>query len=87
VLLCPLTHSISYDTILIGNFFAYPEFRRKFGQDYGGDVGWEVSAAWQTGLNMASTVGGIFGMLGLAVSLNGLRPCGCANIKLLKADL
>ncbi|KAL2291397.1 hypothetical protein FJTKL_12803 [Diaporthe vaccinii] len=52
-----------YDTILMGNFFAYPEFQRKFGSWYGGDVGWQVSGAWQTGLSMGSTVGGIFGGL------------------------
>lgn len=50
-----------YDTILMANFFAYPEFQKKYGQDYGGDIGWQVSAPWQTGLNMASTVGCIFG--------------------------
>jgi SP family general alpha glucoside:H+ symporter-like MFS transporter len=50
-----------YDTILMGNFFGYPTFQKKFGSDYGGDIGWQVSAPWQTGLNMASTVGCIFG--------------------------
>lgn len=50
-----------YDTILMGNFFAYPSFQQKFGQNYGGDIGWQVSAPWQTGLGMASTVGCIFG--------------------------
>lgn len=52
-----------YDLILISNFFAYPAFQRKFGHYYGGDIGWEVSGPWQTGLIMASTVGTIFGML------------------------
>ena len=52
----------SYDTILIGNFFAYPEFAKKFGDYYEDTDDWQVSAPWQTGLNMASTVGGIFGM-------------------------
>ncbi|KXG51983.1 General substrate transporter [Penicillium griseofulvum] len=50
-----------YDTILMGNFWGYPSFNKKYGQDYGGDIGWQVSAAWQTGLSMASTVGCIFG--------------------------
>lgn len=50
-----------YDTILMWNFFAYPSFQKKYGQDYGGDIGWQVPAPWQTGLNMASTVGCIFG--------------------------
>lgn len=50
-----------YDTILMGNFFAYPTFTHKYGQDYGGKTGWQVSAPWQSGLNMASTVGAVFG--------------------------
>lgn len=53
-----------YDTILMGNFFGYPTFRQKFGQYYDYDnIGWQVSAPWQTGLNMGSTVGAIFGEL------------------------
>lgn len=51
-----------YDAILIGNFFGYPQFAKKYGHDYGGSVGYQVSAAWQTGLLMASTVGTVFGM-------------------------
>ncbi|CAG8944419.1 unnamed protein product [Penicillium salamii] len=64
-----------YDTILMANFFAYPEFQKKYGQDYGGDIGWQVSAPWQTGLNMASTVGCIFGGIlnGYCASKYGYR--------------
>lgn len=51
-----------YDTILIGNFFGYPEFQKKYGHDYGGTAGYQVSAPWQTGLGMGSTVGAIFGI-------------------------
>ena len=51
-----------YDTILMGNFFGYPQFQRKYGKDYGGKIGWQVTAPWQSGLNMASTVGTVFGM-------------------------
>lgn len=50
-----------YDTILMGNFFAYPTFQQKYGSWYGVEIGYQVSAPWQTGLNMASTVGCIFG--------------------------
>jgi MFS transporter, SP family, general alpha glucoside:H+ symporter len=50
-----------YDTILMGNFFGYTTFNEKFGQYYGGKIGWQVSAPWQTGLNMGSTVGAIVG--------------------------
>jgi SP family general alpha glucoside:H+ symporter-like MFS transporter len=50
-----------YDTILMPNFMGYPGFQKKYGQDFGGDIGYQVSTPWQTGLNMASTVGAIFG--------------------------
>ncbi|KAI1444308.1 sugar transporter [Annulohypoxylon stygium] len=52
-----------YDTILIGNFFAYPEFQRKFGQYFGDSVGWQVNGEWQTALNMGSTAGAVVGGL------------------------
>lgn len=50
-----------YDTILMGNFYAYPTFQKKYGTWYGEETGWQVSAPWQSGLSMASTVGCIFG--------------------------
>jgi SP family general alpha glucoside:H+ symporter-like MFS transporter len=61
-----------YDTILMGNFFAYPTFQQKYGKYYGEKIGWQVSAPWQTGLNMGSTVGAIFGEL-----CDPYRTCGC----------
>lgn len=51
-----------YDTILIGNFFGYPQFAMKYGHNYGGSIGWQVSAPWQTATSMGSTVGTVFGM-------------------------
>ena len=60
-----------YDTILMGNFFGYPEFAKKYGQDYGGKIGYQVSAPWQSGLNMGSTVGTVFGIL-FTLSANSL---------------
>jgi MFS transporter, SP family, general alpha glucoside:H+ symporter len=50
-----------YDLSLISNFYAYPEFVRKYGHDYGGSVGWQLSAPWQSALGYSSTVGTIFG--------------------------
>ena len=49
----------------MGNFFAYPEFQRKFGVRIvtPKEVKWEVEGKWQVALNMGSTVGGIFGKL------------------------
>ncbi|KAK8058124.1 hypothetical protein PG994_008572 [Apiospora phragmitis] len=55
--------SMNTTTILMGNFYAYPEFKQKFGEYYE-DIGeWQVNGPWQVGLSMASTVGGIFGGL------------------------
>ena len=53
-----MAHATRYDTILMGNFFAYPEFQRKFGvyipkRGEGGDK-WEVEGKWQVALNMGS---------------------------------
>ncbi|WYZ43180.1 hypothetical protein EsH8_VI_000879 [Colletotrichum jinshuiense] len=50
-----------YDVILINNFFAYPEFKKKYGSWYGEEIGYQVSGPWQTGLTMAATTGAIFG--------------------------
>ncbi|TDZ15325.1 Maltose permease MAL31 [Colletotrichum orbiculare MAFF 240422] len=64
-----------YDVILINNFFAYPEFQKKYGSWYGEEIGWQVSGPWQTGLTMAATTGAIFGglMNGLFASKYGYR--------------
>ncbi|KZL63266.1 mfs sugar transporter [Colletotrichum incanum] len=64
-----------YDVILINNFFAYPEFQKKYGTWYGEDIGYQVSGPWQTGLTMAATVGAIFGglMNGYFASKYGYR--------------
>jgi hypothetical protein len=49
-----------YDIILMGNFFGYPTFQKKYGVYYGEELGYQIPARWQTGLNMSSTVGCIF---------------------------
>ncbi|KAJ5625334.1 hypothetical protein N7510_001643 [Penicillium lagena] len=76
-----------YDTILMGNFFAYPTFRQKYGHNYGGKIGWQVSAPWQSGLNMASTVGAIFGgiMNGYFASKFGYRSVMIVSLGFLTA--
>lgn len=50
-----------YDIVLMSNFFAYPQFTKKYGIDYGGTTGWQIPARWQSALSMSSTVGTIFG--------------------------
>lgn len=65
-------HPSSILMVYQGNFFGFPEFQKKYGQDYGGDVGYLVSAPWQTGLNMASTCGAIIGTSGRSTTV---RTC------------
>lgn len=50
-----------YDTTLIGNFFAFPTFRRAYGH-YDGEHGYQISPAWQTGLPNGACVGEIIGL-------------------------
>jgi SP family general alpha glucoside:H+ symporter-like MFS transporter len=56
-----------YDTALLGNFWAYPSFQRKFGDFVGVSnttrSGYQIPAAWQTGLGQASGVGAFFGAI------------------------
>ncbi|KAK9365193.1 general substrate transporter [Lipomyces kononenkoae] len=51
-----------YDTILIGNFYAFPTFAKKYGVYFPG-VGYQLTAPWQAGLSNASGVGAFFGVL------------------------
>ncbi|MCJ1256302.1 hypothetical protein MMC24_004123 [Lignoscripta atroalba] len=63
-----------YDTILIGNFYAYPMFKQKYGTYFPG-VGYQLTAAWQAGLSNAAGVGAFFGVLanGYLVGLFGQK--------------
>ncbi|KAL7623794.1 hypothetical protein AAE478_005347 [Parahypoxylon ruwenzoriense] len=76
-----------YDTILISNFFAYPEFQKKFGQYFAGNIGWQVTGEWQTALNMGSTAGAIFGGLinGYMASRFGYRWTMIGSLGVLNA--
>ena len=51
----------SYDTILLGSFFAFPPFAKRYGRllTDGQD---QVAAAWQTGLMDGSQVGSVIGL-------------------------
>ncbi len=50
-----------YDTILIGSFYGYPTFQKKYGSFYP-DIGYQLSAAWQIGLGNAANVGTVIGV-------------------------
>lgn len=55
--------SPGYDQILIGNFYAYPQFAVKYGQFTDENGRPQLSASWQAGLSNASIVGCFIGSL------------------------
>jgi SP family general alpha glucoside:H+ symporter-like MFS transporter len=64
-----------YDTILIGNFYAYPQFAAKYGQFIDEHGQHQLSAAWQAGLGNSSGVGCFFGVMlnGYLVNIFGQK--------------
>ncbi|KAK9482505.1 general substrate transporter [Lipomyces starkeyi] len=70
-----------YDTILIGNFYAYPTFAQKYGTYFPG-VGYQLTAAWQAGLGNAAGIGAFVGVLanGYLVNLFGQKPVLIASL-------
>ncbi|KAL3458764.1 general substrate transporter [Aspergillus heterothallicus] len=48
-----------YDTNLVGNFYAYPEFKKQFGQQF--PHGYEVPERWQSALGAGGNAGCIIG--------------------------
>jgi SP family general alpha glucoside:H+ symporter-like MFS transporter len=56
-----------YDTNLLGNFFAYPTFQKKYGNHVGvtdqTQSGYQLTAGWQSGLGQSSGVGAFFGAI------------------------
>ncbi|KAK0609546.1 general substrate transporter [Bombardia bombarda] len=51
-----------YDVCLINNFYAFPQFNRKYGEQLpNGD--WQVTAAWQAGLSNGANVGELIGLI------------------------
>ncbi|OIW22541.1 maltose permease MAL31 [Coniochaeta ligniaria NRRL 30616] len=64
-----------YDTILIGNFYAYPQFAAKYGQFIDENGRHQLSAAWQAGLGNSSGVGCFFGVMlnGYLVNIFGQK--------------
>lgn len=54
-----------YDAILIGNFWAYPTFQKKYGRWVGVTdrtrSGYQLTPAWQAGLGNGAGVGAFFG--------------------------
>ncbi|KAL2075054.1 hypothetical protein VTL71DRAFT_8834 [Oculimacula yallundae] len=77
-----------YDTILIGNFYAYPEFAKKYGTFFPG-VGYQLTAPWQAGLGNASGIGAFFGALlnGYLVTKFGVKRVIVGSLIFLSATL
>lgn len=71
-----------YDTILLGNFFAYPQFAKKFGQYDPSQNSYQLPASWQAGLSNAAGVGAFFGaiMNGALVDRFGQKPVLLASL-------
>lgn len=77
-----------YDTILIGNFYAYPQFAKKYGTFFPG-VGYQLTAPWQAGLGNASGIGAFFGALlnGYLVTKFGVKRVIVGALIFLSATL
>lgn len=52
---------VGYDSGIIYSFYALPAFLKKYGHNYGGDIGYEVSAHWQQVLGLGTPVGQFLG--------------------------
>lgn len=79
--------STGYDTILIGNFYAYPQFTAKYGQFVDDNGRSQLSAPWQAGLSNGSLVGCFFGGLanGWLVAKFGQKRVILASLVILSA--
>jgi SP family general alpha glucoside:H+ symporter-like MFS transporter len=51
-----------YDTYLLGSFYAYPTFARKFGEPVG-DGTYQITSSWQSGLQNGTQAGQILGLM------------------------
>lgn len=69
-----------FDTSLIGNFYGYPSFQRRFGVQY--NQKWTLTAPWQSGLSNGAAVGEILGLFlnGWASEKFGYRKVMMASL-------
>lgn len=52
-----------FQVCLLPNFYAFPQFREKYGQYVESDGTYQVSAPWQAGLSNGANVGSIIGLM------------------------
>lgn len=74
----------SYDTMLIGTFFAYPTFQQRFGERLANGT-YSIPAEWQTLLGLSPTVGIIIGIFlnGFLIDRFGHRKVCLVSLVLL----
>ena len=70
-----------YDIGLLGSFYGFPAFKKKYGDHIGPDK-YNISAAWQSGLTQAMHCGQIIGLMinGWATERFGLKKTQCAAL-------
>lgn len=51
-----------YDTALIGAFYAFPLFQRRYGEFVDAEISHQIPARWQAGLSNGALVGEILGL-------------------------
>jgi MFS transporter, SP family, general alpha glucoside:H+ symporter len=56
-----------YDTLLLANFFALPQFNRKYGTYDAITKSYQISAAWRSGLTNGASVGEILGLFAAGI--------------------
>jgi SP family general alpha glucoside:H+ symporter-like MFS transporter len=76
-----------YDTALIGAFYGFPPFQKKYGSYVDEKVGYQIPAKWQTGLSDGALVGEILGLYaaGIIVDRIGYRYTMMASLTMMIA--
>ena len=67
-----------YDTILIGNLFAYPSFKNRYGTYYPDLKETVISSPWQIGLGNGATVGSV--IVSLFADMSMRSPLCCLRL-------
>lgn len=73
-----------FDVVLIGNFFGFPQFNKKYGYQEA-DGSYNISAKWQTSLSNGANVGEILGLFinGIVSERYGYRKTMIGSLMLL----